>query len=146
MVCCIIALSYRNAGLLQDVNVTQTHTDWVERAAIGASLLCMAHCLALPLLIAALPAFSSALSLPKDLHRWIIAFAIPMALVALTQGRVRHGSIGPMVGGLLGLALLAAGAWLADSEAAETPLTVLGSLSLAIGHIANWRMRHDRAA
>lgn len=132
--------------MAQVVSPVQGRTDWIERAAIGGSLLCMAHCLALPLLIATLPALSTALPVPESLHWWIIAFAAPAALVALIGGRARHGRSWPLMAGLVGLALLSAGALLGENSGAETPVTVLGSLTLAAAHIANWRKRHGCAA
>ncbi len=119
-------------------------TDWIERAAVGASLLCLVHCLALPLLIAALPALSNILAMPESIHLWILAFAVPTSLLALLTGRARHGAIWPVVIGIAGLALLALGTLVWGKTAAETPITVAGSLSLALAHILNWRLRHAR--
>ena len=116
--------------------------DWAERIAVGGSLMCLVHCLALPLVIAALPALSNALSIPEDFHQWVLALAIPTALVALVQGQARHHRRWPLAIGLVGLCLLACGAFLLDESAAETVVTVTGSLTLATAHIGNWRMRH----
>ena len=52
---------FESSGLL-----SPTHReDWFERAAMGASMLCLVHCLALPLIIAALPALSQILAIPR---------------------------------------------------------------------------------
>jgi hypothetical protein len=117
-------------------------TDWIERAAIGASLLCLVHCIGLPLIVAALPALSRMIPLPDSVHLWILGFAAPTSALALGAGYWRHGSIGPMAFGAAGLALLAVGAIVLGGGAFETPVTVAGSLFLASGHIANWRLRH----
>ena len=116
--------------------------DWVERAAVGASLACLVHCLALPLLFAALPALSKVFALPESFHLWALAFAIPMATLALVQGRSRHGAVYPLVLGFAGLTLMAIGAILLGGTPAETVATVIGSLTLATGHVMNWRLRH----
>jgi len=115
--------------------------DWVERAAIGASLLCLVHCLALPLVIASLPALSGILSVPESVHLWILAFAVPSSLLALLTGRASHGAAYPVFAGIAGLILLAIGAIAFGGTATETPVTVAGSLFLAAAHIANWRRR-----
>lgn len=115
--------------------------DWAERLAIGASAACLLHCLALPLALAALPALSSALSLPESFHVWVLASAIPTALLALTHGRSRHGHSWPLVAGLVGLTLLAIAGLMLEGRS-ETLVTVLGSTTLAIAHLANWRIRH----
>lgn len=117
-------------------------TDWLERAALGASALCLAHCLALPILLALIPALSSALSIPESIHLWLLAAAIPMAGAALLQGRAVHGGVAPLLFGIGGLLLMAAGALIWGESAAETPLTVAGSSILAVAHVFNWRRRH----
>ena len=126
---------------MQGVNAATRRADWAERLAIGASAACLVHCLALPLAFAALPALSSVLSLPESFHLWVLAIAIPTALLALLNGRTRHGRSWPLVAGLSGLTLLAIGGLLLESGS-ETLATVLGSLTLALAHVANWHMRH----
>ena len=120
--------------------------DWFERAAMSASLLCLVHCLALPLVIAALPALSQILAIPESFHVWVLGFAVPTSAAALLAGRARHGASWPLVVGMLGLLLLAMGALMFGETEGETPVTVAGSLALACAHIGNWRMRHARHA
>lgn len=115
--------------------------NWVESAAMGASMLCLVHCLALPLILAALPTLSSVLDIPESFHLWVLAFAVPASGAALFAGRARHGAIWPLAIGACGLALLAIGAIVLGSRPAETPTTVLGSLFLVGAHLANWRLR-----
>ena len=117
--------------------------DWLDRAALGASALCLVHCLALPLIIAALPALSHLLSLPELIHFWILLFAVPTAGLAFVTGRNRHGATYPLIVGAFGLVALAIGVAFASTRL-ETPVTVTGSLLLAAAHIANWRLRHAR--
>ncbi|MGY2734631.1 MerC domain-containing protein [Sphingomonas sp. UYP23] len=119
--------------------------DWVERAAVGASFVCLIHCLALPFLLAALPTLASAFPVPETFHIWVIAFAVPTSMIALWSGRSRHGSTSPLVAGILGLILIAFGALVWGGTAWETPITVLGSLALAGAHLGNWRLRHAHA-
>jgi hypothetical protein len=116
--------------------------DWVERSAVGASLACLLHCLALPLVLAALPILSGVLAIPETFHSWVLAFAVPASGLALAMGRVRHGTVYPLVLGAVGLLLLAVGALMFGGTALETPVTVVGSLALAGAHVANWRLRH----
>lgn len=116
--------------------------DWIERAALAASFLCLVHCLALPLLIAALPALSALFSLPETTHVWLLGFAAPTSGAALLAGHRRHQAPWPLGAGGLGLLLLAIGALLLAGGNAETPVTVAGSLILATAHIGNWRLRH----
>lgn len=116
--------------------------DWLDRAALGASLLCLAHCLALPLLFAALPVLARLLAIPESFHLWVLVFALPTSGFALFSGRGAHGALWPMAMGMSGLGLMALGAAWFGQTPGETPLTVAGSLTLAAAHIANWRLRH----
>jgi CHASE2 domain-containing sensor protein len=116
--------------------------DWVERAAVGASALCLIHCAGLPLLLAALPALSSLIPIPESFHVWVLAFAVPTSALALVTGWRHHRRTYPLMVGAAGLALLAIGALLLLGGRWETPVTIIGSLCLATAHIANWRLRH----
>ncbi len=116
--------------------------DWVERAAVGASALCLIHCAGLPLLLAALPALSSLIPIPESFHVWVLAFAVPTSALALVTGWRHHRRAYPLMIGAVGLALLAIGALLLLGGRWETPVTIMGSLCLASAHIANWRLRH----
>ena len=122
-----------------------SHADWIERAAVAASAMCLAHCLALPLVLAALPALAQFIALPESVHLYILLFAVPSSLVALLSGRARHGSWYPSALGIAGLAGLALGI-VPALRAAETWITVAGSLSLASAHVLNWRLRHSAHA
>ena len=116
--------------------------DWVERAAVGASALCLIHCAGLPLLLAALPTLSSLIPIPESFHVWVLAFAVPTSALALATGWRHHRRAYPLMIGAVGLALLAIGALLLLGGRWETPVTIMGSLCLASAHIANWRLRH----
>lgn len=119
----------------------QDTTDWLDRAALTASAACMVHCLALPLLVAAIPALSAVVAVPESFHRAVLLIAIPAAVLALTQGRRQHGAGWPWQLGATGVALLVAGAWFVPEGHPETVVTVAGSLLLAWAHVANWRLR-----
>lgn len=116
--------------------------DWIERAAVTAAFVCLVHCLAVPLLFAALPAVGQVLHLPESLHVWLLALALPTSVFALTTGTIKHRRPYPFVVGALGLILIALGAFACTTSSAETTTTVAGSVCLAIAHIGNWRLRH----
>ena len=117
--------------------------DLVERAAVGASLLCLIHCAGLPLLLALLPALSHVLAFPESLHLWLLAFAIPTSALALGSGYRDHHLRQPLLLGAAGLLMMATGGVLLAGTRAETLLTILGGLTLASGHIRNWQLRHS---
>jgi hypothetical protein len=114
---------------------------WFDGLAVGASVLCLIHCLALPILIAALPALAARLDLGEGFHLGVLAFALPVSAVALGEGWRRHRGLTPLFVGAAGLVLLAAGLAFEEWVAVETGVTVAGSLLLAGAHVANWRGR-----
>jgi len=112
-------------------------------SAISLSGLCLAHCLALPIAAAFLPALG-AWSRAEWVHGLFVAIAAPLTGFALWRVHLSH----PLPGGLIvlamaGLALLLAGALHWPTFGWETPLTVAGSLCLASAHLWNW-CRHQR--
>ncbi len=115
--------------------------DWIEGLAVGATIACLVHCLALPLLIAAVPILSSALPIPEHFHLIALALAVPATAGALFAGFRRHRLAAPLIAGTVGLTLLTLGALHWGETPLETPVTVLGSLCIAAAHVANWRYR-----
>jgi hypothetical protein len=101
----------------------------------------MVHCLTLPLLLAAAPALSVFFFIPESFHHWVIAFAAPAAMIALSSGRARHRTVFPVTFGCVGLTMLVLGAFVFPEGQVETIATVFGSVFLATAHILNWRSR-----
>jgi hypothetical protein len=114
----------------------------LDAGALALSSLCLLHCLALPLLAAALPLFG-AWAQAEWVHLLFVAIALPLTGYALWRAD-RHHRLPVMAwtAAGLGLGLLLAGALELPSHAWETPLTVTGSLLLAATHIWNARRRH----
>lgn len=115
--------------------------DLIEGIAVGATLACMVHCLALPLLIAAVPVLSETLPIPTHFHLIALLLAIPATAGALFAGYRRHRLAMPLIAGMTGLLLLTLGATLWGETPLETPITVGGSVFIAAAHLANWRFR-----
>ncbi len=110
-----------------------------DRAAIGVSMLCLIHCLLLPVAIALLPAAAGWLDVPERFHLLAIAVAVPISGIAIVAGYRRHGFAVPGLMALIGLALIALGAVAGFRSVVETIVTVLGGLILAFGHLYNWK-------
>ena len=121
-------------------------SDFIESLAIASAVVCLAHCLALPLLIALLPALSAMIPVPTTVHIAILAFAVPTTAGALYIGYRGHGLPGPLLVGFVGLICLAIGVLRYGETSLEVPVTVLGSLAIAGAHIANWRYRRTRVS
>ncbi len=111
---------------------------------MGLSALCLLHCLALPWLLASLPAVTLA-ALPAGLrdNEWLhLALIIPVMLVS---GPVLlKGKPGPLrtVLVLAGFAALIGGLFL-PNETGETALTVTGAVLLMAAHWERMRREHQ---
>lgn len=108
--------------------------------AIGVSAACLVHCLALPLVIALLPAWSAWLDVPEVFHLYVLLFALPFSLAVLLRAAFARRSLVPLALGTSGLVLMAAALALGEGLG-ETVVTSIGALLLAAGHIVNWRRR-----
>jgi hypothetical protein len=117
-----------------------------DLSAIGLSGLCLVHCLALPLLAAALPIFG-AWARAEWVHGVFVAIAAPLSAGALwLNSRGEPRPRGLYVAAVAGLGLLALGAVGWPRPALETPITVAGSAALVSAHVWNWRRRLRRRA
>ncbi len=113
--------------------------DWLDRGAFFASALCLVHCLALPLALAALPALSASVHIPESFHRLMLLFIVPTSGCALWLAWTRRRVVAAGVCGAIGILLLAIGSTLGGGL--ETIVTVCGSILLASAHVINWKSR-----
>jgi hypothetical protein len=118
-----------------------TRTNMVEGTAASASLLCLVHCLALPVLFLLSPGLLQFIPDSPLMHLAAFAFVVPFAAGAFWLGYRQHGQRGPGLAGLAGLALLAVSLWGGWSAVVEHSLSIPGSMLLVIGHYRNWRLR-----
>ena len=120
----------------------------LDTAAVMLSGLCLLHCLALPLLLVALPALATLSE--GHLHTQMLLVAIPVSAVALGLGLRRHGSRYVLSFGILGMLLLLFGGTVAHFRygiVADRTFTMAGALVLAVTHYFNSRLvRHCRDA
>ncbi|MCW2366297.1 hypothetical protein M2341_001744 [Sphingobium sp. B7D2B] len=137
-------MELNHAAAASPLTQTRSRNDWLDGFAVCASVACMIHCLGLPLLLAALPAFADQIDPGESFHAVVLALAVPTSALALVSGWRRHRAPVPLAIGAVGLALMAVGILFASREILETAITVSGSLLLAGAHIANWRLRRAR--
>ena len=122
------------------MKTTQAITD---RLAIGLSLMCVIHCLAITSLLALLP---SVVALPLEneaFHIWMVVAVIPSSAYALTLGCKQHQRYRLLIPGSIGLTLLVLALVLGEErigEVGEKILTVLGAGFVAAGHWFNFRL------
>jgi len=110
-----------------------------DSAGLLASGLCLLHCLALPLVLAAFPALGWAGG-HEGFHEAMVGAALLAALAGLGPGFLAHRRVAvPLLGGAglacLALAVFAIGPrW---GHAFETVLSVAGALLLCAAHLRN---------
>lgn len=119
--------------------MTHTHASnhlW-DRLAIGLSGLCLVHCVATTVLVAAMSAFGSLLG-GEWVHEVGLTFAMMLGAFALGRGIWNHGFMMPSAVGGLGLGVMG-GALTLPHDGGEAVATMLGVLILALGHDLNRR-------
>lgn len=116
---------------------------WVDRFAIGVSLLCLAHCLLMPILLVILPSMNASLMAGENVHLWLVFVVIPSSLFALSMGCKQHRRRSFMLIGLFGLGFLILGAcvdFIGLKHVWEQAFTVLGALFIAFAHVRNFQI------
>lgn len=111
----------------------------LDGLAIGASGLCLVHCIALPALMLILPALGALFVLPEDFHFWVLMAAIPTSAIALVFGYLHHRWLLPTLLASAGISLLIAAEAAFHGTSTETAVAVFGSLLLGTAHILNLR-------
>lgn len=99
--------------------------------------LCVVHCVA-GIVLVTLLGFGGGALLAPEIHRIGLAVAVGVGAFALGLGVIRHGRIGPMIAGGVGLMLMTAGL-LVRHGLPEAALTIAGVTILAVAHIRNLR-------
>jgi hypothetical protein len=112
-----------------------------DSSAVGLSGLCLAHCLALPVVAAALPSLGAWLH-AEWVHVLFLLVALPLSVVALWRKPDSVKDVTIMVLAAVGLALLAAGAFPARWPNFDEQLTVMGSVALVTAHVWNRWIRY----
>lgn len=107
----------------------------LDATGLALSALCLVHCLAVPLIATGALAWAASESIHIGLT---VALAVVVAAVALPGYRHHRRPIVPalLIGGLVFLV-----AAVTVGEAAETLLTIVGSVTLMAGHVLNLRLR-----
>lgn len=119
----------------------------LDKTAVALSGLCLVHCLALPLVIAALPFLNELAA--GHLHAQMLLVVVPVSVVAFVLGFRRHRSRYVATAGALGLVVLIVGGTVAHQRyglAADRALTMAGALLLGVTHFYNSRLARHRAA
>jgi len=117
----------------------KTQSTFLDKCGIWISSLCAVHCLALPVMIALLPAVSSAFFAQHWFEHSILFISMVIGAVALSIGIFRHhGQPAPLF-------LLVSGGviyWLKDSlgHDIEPFMVLVGASLIIVGHVWNMRL------
>lgn len=122
------------------------HPVGLDRLGITASVLCMLHCTALPVVAVALPAAGTAWDLADWLGWAAVATVALVAVLTLPRGFSRHAHSTPGVLAMLGLVALVAGEFLAGPGLGwGAVLTLTGGLAVVTAQLQNLKLlRHCR--
>ena len=127
-------------------NSRVTPSNFMDKAAVVLSGLCLVHCLALPVMLVVLP-FLNELA-QGHLHAQMLVVVVPVSVFAFARGFRVHGNRYVIAFGTLGLTLLLVGGTFVHDHyglAADRALTIAGSLVLAVCHFYNSRLSRHRA-
>jgi hypothetical protein len=113
-------------------------SDAYDRGAIGVSLLCMVHCLAMPLLALTFPLGIFATLAHNHWHWLFLAAAAPVSLLAVWRTDATHRDGRVVAGVIFGLCMLAVGIYV-NGHNQQIILTLTGATSLFLAHLANLR-------
>jgi hypothetical protein len=107
---------------------------------IGASILCMAHCLLLPAVVVAAPFLGLGVLLSDTFHRLLLLLILPAGALGLLPGVARHRHGAVLALGALGIALLVLAGVAGEpvlGEWGEKGMTLLGGAAMLAAHIRN---------
>lgn len=122
------------------------HPGGLDRLGISASVLCVLHCTALPVVAVAFPAAGTAWDVADWLGWAAVATVALVAVLTLPPGFSRHGHLRPGLLAVLGVVALVAGEILAVPGLGwGAGLTLAGGLAVATAQLHNLKLlRHCR--
>ena len=114
----------------------------IDKAAIGLSLLCVAHCLLTPIAILILPALGATFLDDERFHYALLLLVLPTSIFSLGLGCSKHGRREILLFGLFGLFLMSLILVLGEDilgELVEKVSTIIGASIIAVAHVRNFR-------
>jgi hypothetical protein len=115
---------------------------YLDRIAITLSTICIVHCLAMPVLVAALPVLAIAVGTDGHFHELMLWLVVPTSALGFGLGYKVHGNAAIIAAGTAAVVVLAVVAlWGHDhwNRTVEVSVNVLASLLLASAHWRNFR-------
>jgi len=110
---------------------------------------CLIHCTVLPLILALLPVFGSSLHLDERWHNYMTLLIVPVAMIALVTGYLRHRRNIVAVLGVLSLSMILGAHPLHEmgycSHLLSEIIGTLGGCTLISAHLFNHYYQHKAA-
>ncbi len=113
-----------------------------DKIGIGLSLLCLVHCLTLPMIILSLPIMARFYLGNPIVHIGLAILILPVGLISFFKGFAHHGNWRPMALGSVGLVLISVTPMLVhvfNWTINESLMMIVGSVVLIIAHLKNRR-------
>ena len=106
---------------------------------VGASALCIVHCLLTPVVMLAIPFIGLAMPDESRVHATMLLVVVLVGVVAFGAGYARHRRVSLLAAPMAGVALLAAAAFGGEAigEVGESLLTVAGGAIMIGSHWLN---------
>ena len=114
-----------------------------DKLAIGFSLACALHCLAVPVMASLYPSVITAGLQDERIHLVLLAFVIPISVLSLTMGCRLHKQLPVLSLGAAGIFVLILSALLGHEvggKSLEVAGTLLGSGLVACSHVLNFKL------
>lgn len=114
-----------------------------DRLAIGASVICAIHCIALPVILAMFPALVVMPVEEHSFHQLLVWFVLPSSLLAVSLGCSRHKDRIVLIGCVIGLSVIVLTAWFGHDllgETGEKMATLTGAVILSVVHWRNYKL------
>lgn len=116
---------------------TLNSQNMMDKIGVGASLLCVLHCLITPLLVTTLPVVAAT---EEQMHSVFAIIILSLGMLAFIPGYQKHENKLILITGFMGVSLIIIAALLPEMENAEileTGLVVVGGITLSIAHLRN---------
>ena len=117
-----------------------------DKLAISLSAICTLNCLFLPSLIVLSSGYISSQIDSEAVHGFLLSFAIPLSIFALSRGYKNHKKSSVLILGFSGLAMMILAYFFGEvvsGKSAEQFFTVVGSLIVVYAHFINYRTCND---
>lgn len=125
---------------------TKQLTGWLDRLGISLSTVCLAHCLAIPVLLTLMPMTQLGWLSEELFHDILLTIILPTSVIALGLGCHRHRQWQIFLMGFVGLGLLISLAVMPHDSLSlmtERAVTVVAGCLLVIAHYMNFsRCQH----